>query len=613
MTRIPALLCLALGLPGTGDCAAANAPGWSGRLAVTARAVGVDGDRAKYDQHVNLDDGVRLEELVVKRAGAGSGPDHIGVGLFDLGGDPHERIEVSVREFGRYRFDYRRRRSEYVYDDILIPPEDASAEGSTGGDFHRFDFDRVQDQGRVELSVTDRAAVEASYDRYRKRGDSTTVLDVEREEFAMEQPLRESLRIAALGLRYRFDAATLVITERYREYDNDGSIFLPGFSAGSDPEAPAELARFTLEKPVGHDSREHVLQLRVQPDARSELDVNVTRADLDGSHRARERALGTTFAGEPLERDTTGGGDLNRDTTVVDVHGRYAVTERVRLVAGLRYRDLDQRGTVTFGATSDHSDWTLRSTALELGVEASLTPALRASAGWTGERRKQRYRLEAEPTQRVDEQTGHDGYFVDLSWSPIRGLGLELMVEDASIDDAFTLTSATDRRRYRAQARYRWGEAWSVAASHRHTERRNGNTGWEARHRHSELRLSYTAPRLLLSLGAVRVTTDRDITQSVFNLVRRRVFDIDYESRADFLDAAASWQVTDRLRLGGGARHYRNDGSFEVDRDDLEAHAELGFAGGYAVRIGYRSIDYQEADLESYDAHLTELSLRKRW
>ncbi len=613
MTRVPTLLPLTLGLLGTGDCAAAQAPGWSGRVAVTARAVDVDGDRAKYDQHVNLDDGVRLQELVVERAGSGSGPDRIDIGLFNLGGDPHERIEVSVREFGRYRFDYRRRRSEYVYEDVLVRPEDASAEGSTGGDFRRFDFDRVQDQGRVELAITDRAAVEASYDRYRKRGDSTTMLDVEREEFAMEKPIRETLQIAALGVRYRSDTATLVLTERYREYEDDGSIFLPGFSAGSDPEAPAELARFTLEQPVSHDSWEHVLQLRAQPGERTEFAVHVTRADLDGSHRARERSQGTTFAGEPFQRDTIGGGDLDRDTTVLDAHGRYAVTDRVRLVAGVRHRDLDQGGSVAFGEVIDRSDWTLRSTALELGLEASLTPALRASAGWTGERRQQRYRLEGEPPERVDEDTDHHGYFADVSWSPSRTLDLELMAEDASIDDAFTLTSATDRRGYRVGARYRWGEAWSIAASHRHTEGRNEDSSWKLRHRHSELRLHYTAPSLLLSLGAARVTTDRDITQSVFNFVRRRVFDIDYESRATFLDAAASWQATDRLRLGGSARHYRNDGSFEVDRDDLEAHAELGFAGGYAVRLGYRSIDYQEADLESYGAHLTELTLRKRW
>ena len=55
---------------------------------------------------------------------------------------PVRDIHFGVRKYGAYHLRLDRRRSEYFYDDTILPATLASFSGSTGGDFHRFDFER---------------------------------------------------------------------------------------------------------------------------------------------------------------------------------------------------------------------------------------------------------------------------------------------------------------------------------------------------------------------------------------------------------------------------------------------------------------------------------------
>lgn len=590
---------------------AATQPGWRGEIAVGAREVSVSGDRAKYDQHVNLGSGLRLEELLLERQGGLRGPDRISIALHNFGGEPNERISVQVRQHGRYRFDYRRQRSEYLYEDLLILPEEADATKSTGGDFHHFDVDRVSDRARLDLDLSDRAALELAYDRYRKTGDSTTVFAIEREEFELDKPVDETLQIASLGVRYRWDKVTLLLTERYREHDNDATVWLPGFSSGSSPSAPATLDAYTLVQPLSYGSHEHVVQIKARPGPRTELQVQAMRTDLDGRHRARESAVGTTFTGAPLRRDVAGGGSLKRDTELLDLDGRFTVSDRLSVVAGARRHELDQRGTVSFDALDDTRDWTLRTTTLELGLEADLARHWRLTAGWLNERHKQAF--VAGTGTEVDTDTRHDGYYADLVWRPSRALRVTLAAERSRVDDPLSPTAATDRERYRLRARYRWNDAWSLLASHQLVRHDNDDTGWDARDRHTEVRLEYASPSLLVSLGAADIDRDRSIAQLVRTPIRAILFDIDYDSDASFYDAAFAWRAGARLTFGGSVRRYRNDGSFSVSRDDGRGYVAFELDTAHQLSMGFRRIDFREGGIEHYDADIVDLSLRRRW
>ena len=73
----------------------------------------------------------------------------------------------------------------------------------------------------------------------------------------------------------------------------------------------------------------------------------------------------------------------------------------------------------------------------------------------------------------------------------------------------------------------------------------------------------------------------------------------------------------DRQGFGGGeqARWYDNSGSFAVTTRDLSAFLEFGFGRGFVVHLGYRDVDYNEAeqDWDDYRAKIAEASIGYRW
>ena len=118
--------------------------------------------------------------------------DRIELDMSNLGGDPFETVRVSVQKFGSYSLEYDRRKSSYFYDDTL----EMSGPGDPGTiavpDHHRFDFDRVRDTVGFSLNLSRAARLDVGFDRFTKRGDSTTTLDIQRDEFELERPIDES-------------------------------------------------------------------------------------------------------------------------------------------------------------------------------------------------------------------------------------------------------------------------------------------------------------------------------------------------------------------------------------------------------------------------------------
>jgi len=592
----------------------------SGELQLGWRSVDVDGDREKYRQHLNLRDGPWLPELELAwraedagRESDGWAPERLSLRLSDLGDEPYQHARVELERPGRYRLSYDRSESEYFYDDLLVRPEDASVEGSTGGDYRRFDFERVRDRLSLDLDLSARTELALGYERQRKRGDGTAPIDVSREEFVVARPIDETLDLVEASLAHARESFSVTLTERYRRFDFDSAMFLPGFSEGLDPDGPTSLDTFLLDQPYTLEAFEHELAARYRPTERLTLSGNVVLADVDVSLRAREAASGTDFSGAPLDVLLRGSGDVDQDRRLADVGVTFAVTDRLELFGRVRGTTLEQSASLDF-EPAGAADWDIDGARVEAGVEAVVGPALRLAIGATAESRDVTTRQTvAGVDQREIQDTDADGYFLRLWYRPSRHAELHLGYEDNSVDDPFSVASPTDTSRYRLRGRYRWDNGLSLTASYLATDRENAGSGWHADAERFDVRAGYSGARLSLSAGVGRTDISRSIDALVLAGTREALFDIDYLARADTVDAAVSWRLAGALSVGASFRRYDNGRSFDVDRDDWRAFLAGRLDDRYRWQVEYRGVDFQEGGIEDFDARLVELSLGMTW
>lgn len=589
-----------------------------GGITLGWRSVDVDGDRTKYRQHLNYDDGAWLKNLeldwrAAERPDESWRPDTLALRVSDLGGEPFERSRLTLERTGRYRLTYQRSVSEYVYDDLLIRPEDASIEASTGGDYRRFDFERVRDHAAFELQLAPRTEFALDYRRDRRDGDGTAPLDVSREEFVVERPIDETSQTVAASIAHTGERFSVTWTERYRRFDFDSSMFLAGFSEGLDPDGPTTLETYLLEQPYELEGFEHELSARIRPTQRLSLTGNVVLADVDVSLRALERVVGTDFTGAPLDERLTGRGDLDQQRRLIDIGASYAASDRLALFARVRAAEFEQSAALTY-QPEGAADWDIDSVRLEAGAETALGRTLRAAVGAASESRDVAVRQQAEPfVDAADVDTDADGYFVRLWYRPVRRAELHLSWEDDSIDDPFTLASATSAERLRLRGRYRWPNGLSLTASYLDVDRRNDRSGWVADAERFDLRLAYAGTRLSWSAGAGRTDLSRSVDSLVVGGSRTVPFDLRYGARADTLDVAVSWRITERVTAGGSHRRFDNDRSFEVDRDDWRVFLRGRLDERYRWGLEYRDVDFQEGGIEDFRARLVEVSVGVDW
>ena len=524
------------------------------------REVSVSGSEAKYDEDINLPSGPRLVDATLRFEAAdraGQWPDVIAIDVSNLGAEPYENLRLEIREFGAYRLHAERRRSDYFYDDIIVLPENASITGSTGGDFHRFDFERVRDNVSLDVDLNDRAQLGLGIERFEKRGSSTTTLDVQRDEFELDKPINETMQVWRIGFGYRWDKVALTLEERVSDYENRSELFLPGFSLGENSADPTTLDFFFLDQPYDYRSYEHTARLTATPMPRLQLSFGAVASNLELDAAAEERSQGVGFTGAPFTTDVAGSGGIDRDVTLFDIDGSYTVNDRLQLTAGARRHRLEQAGRVPFGDDQGgQSSWDIDNTGYELGVLFAATPAITVSAGWRGERRDVDVSLTPQmtATSRESRDTDSDGFYTSLDYRPRDNVTLTASVDDASLDDPYSLASPTSSTRYRLRGRYRFDNGLLVTASHSRTKRDNDTSQWADDSEQSDLRLSYASERLMLSVGASIVDLSRDYERLVTGGSRQDLFSVAYAADTSFIDAAVSYRLRDALTIGGNYR-----------------------------------------------------------
>lgn len=593
--------------------------GFSGSFLIGVRSVDVEGAERKFREDYNYDDGPRLFEFRLDLSPAGGiangAADRLFIDASHLGGDPYETMSFGVSKHQAYDFRYDRRVSEYFYEDLILPPELSNVRASNGGDFHHFDFERVHDRADLDIDLTPAATLSFGLDRYTKKGEGTTTLDFSRDEFELDKVIDESLNDYSASFEYAWSKVTLVLEERVRDYTNLYEVFLPGFSLGENPTG-ATLDFFFLDQPYDLTGNRHTARVIARPTARFDV---VLSASLDQSElelEAEERSQGNAFNGAPTSTNFTGEGEIERDVDFFDLDVTYRFTDRLALIGNAHQHDLDQEGDFEFDVVNS-STWEIKTTGFDAGLQFLATPTLTVSGGLALESRDVDFAWANGGTTKAEsEETEREGFFADVAWRPSKAFQLTFAAEDNSFDDPFTLASPTDRRRYRANARYRWENGLFVSGVYQLQDYENDNSGWAADSDRLALRAGWGGDGLDVSLGYAMLDVEREIDQTLFFGNPTPVpFPIAYEADTDLIDGRVRWAVTERWALGGNFRTYENDGSFALAHDDYGAWVEAGFGAGYLARVGYRMVDYDEDafDFDDYDADIAEFAVGYRW
>jgi hypothetical protein len=593
-----------------------STPALSGSASLGVRSVDVSGTETKYKEDINLDDGVRLlgVELRYEPSTSDARVDRLELDAAGLGGDPFETIHFGVRKYGAYDLRLDRRRSQYFYEDTILPAALASVTGSTGGDFHHFDFERLRDTAALDIDVSQATRLSFGLERQTRLGTSTTSQGIERDEFELEKPLDESLNALNVGLRHSWDRVTLVLDERLGDFVNTSELFLPGASPGQNTADTAELQFFMLDQSYDYQSRSHSVRVMADPTAALDLTFGWRREDVDLDMQATESSAGTTFAGLPFTTALDGPAAVSRDLEVADAEIGYLLNDRFRLIGGVRRSTLDQHGDVTFGSSLGSGTWDIATDGYEAGVEIALTARMTLGTGWSSEARTTLSRWTLDATEQLErEETKRDGFFARFALKTEGGLEVTASVEDNSIDDPFALASPSASRRYRAGLRRRWDSGWSVSAGYRRTDVDNDLAGWAADTEQADLRLGFKADRLDLSTGYTSIDASRGVDQLVVGGTRTDLFRIAYQADSALTDFSARWRPGARVAVGGELRAYDNRGSFRLARDDRRVFVTTVVASEYSLEVAYREIDYTEDAFDAYDAGILELALRLKW
>lgn len=588
----------------------------SGTVALGFRSVDTSGAVTKYREDINLDDGVRLFDLAVSyRPATGNGPvDYVDLTANNLGGDPFEAVRIDVRKFGAYKLRLDRRRSEYFYEDAILPAALASITGSTGGDFHHFDFERIRESAALDIELSPATALSFGLERQRREGDSTTTLDIQRDEFELEKPLDESSDAFRFGVQHAWQRVSLIIEESVSTFENTSELFLPGASPGQNTTDQAALQFFRLDQSYDYDSRGHLVRIVADPTDRLDLRALWRLEDVDLDMRAAESSAGTDFASAPFATSASGPAKVRRESKVAGLDLGYRLETRARLVAAVRSTRLDQNGALLFGTDQGTGHWAIDTDGYELGAEIAVMSNLLLAGGWSSESRDTDHAqaLNAVPAGEALE-TDRDGYFLRLLYTSPRSVEFSAAIEDNSIDDPFTLASPSDSRRYKASVRYAWDNGLSLNGSYKRTDVENDTSSWAADTRQADLRVSYGGDAVELSAGYSEIDLARSVTQNVTGGTLQVPFAIVYGADSSFFDVSGRWTAGSRFALGGSLRGYENDGSFPLERDDWRAFVEFDMTDDYTLQLNYRGIDYVEEVFDDYDANIVEIAVRLDW
>jgi len=596
----------------------AQSSDFSGDFLLGFRSVSVSGPGAvsNYKEDYNLSSGARLYNFNLSYSPQNelkSVFDQLNLRMYNLGGDPFETISASLQKYGKYLLQYDRRKANYFYNDL---------NQGDGGlyDLHTFDFDRIRDSGLAKIFLAKQADVYLSFDRYTKKGTGTTSLDINRMEFEMDKPVQEESKEVAVGLNLHFNRYSFVAEERFLNYNNQNSLFLPGYAdGGPEAENPASLYYYFLNQPYDMKSTTSSFRFNARPTDKFFLTASAQISALDMNLDYSEQAMGVTYLDRNFAYSYAGKGDFSRNFQLYELDATYNVSSKLAVIGALRYNNFDQTGTMAGDQVNSTEDYGYETLGFNAGVQYFFSPKLALTLGYRFEDRS----LKNMETADYEFDTIKNGAFGNLRWDVSRVFKLTLDYEHSQYQNPFTLISPSSFDRLRVTAKYQV-KAWSFSGSYLWNNSRTDvfdeNT-WKASGNQFNLRAGYHAGRFNASGGFAYIwakrLADRTVEFPPFWTTPGGSFPwaIYYLQESSLLDVLLSYDFDKNWTLGGYANYFSNAGSWEIRRTTLKAYVQYVFTAGYVAQVGYRYVDYLEKVFGSndYTANIFEFSFGYRW
>jgi hypothetical protein len=577
------------------------------------------GAEYKYKEDLNLRRGARLSSFNLSYAPANGLKkylDRLDVRVLNLGGDPYESISVGLQKYGRYQMQYDRRKSSTFYQDLT------RTDFGTLYDLFTFDFDRIQDSGTAKIWLSKTVQLYFDFNRYTKKGVSTTSLDVQRVEFEFDKPVQEESREAAFGLDLRFNRYSVVLEEKFLDYRNENSYFLPGYAdGGPGPDYPSSLNYFVMNQPYDLSGNRHSLRFTARPFGRLIVSGSGQIYSLDEDLTYSESASGLNYLNRRFLYADSGTGRFDRNMQLAQVDVHYLLFGRFSLVGSVRFQNLDQTGDLTIDGETRSQDFGYRTWGADAGAQYEISSSLIVTLGYQFENRE----LDNLETVDYELDTTRHGGFGNVRWGLSRALKLTLDYEHSGYENPYTLISPTSYDRLRMTAKYQSGPI-NASASFLWNGTKSALgyddiVPFKTNRTQFNLRAGYHAEKFKVFAGYTYLQAKREGERSVeyppsfAGPGGAFLWEILYEGKGSLFDANLSFDLSEALKFGGYALLYSNSGSYEVGRTTLKLYLEYNLRGGLIGQAGYRTVNFREerGKFNDYKANILELSFGYRW
>jgi hypothetical protein len=594
---------------------------FKGGFSVGYRSVSTDGQMNKYKEDINLDSGFRLFNLNLHYTPSGALKkilDRADLYVYNLGGDPFESFSLSAQKYGKFRFKYDRRKAEYFYADMY------EIGGGHLYDMHTFDYVRVMDSGMFKYMLNKNITFFLNFDRYTRKGESTTSLDIDRIEFEFDKPVNEKSTRGSLGIDVHFNRFSLLFEETIIDFENANSYFLPGFEdGGTGASYPSSLSLFYINQPYDLEGNIHSFKATARPFNNLFLSGAVKMFNQDMTLNYWEEAVGTNYLGREYSTGYSGSGSFNRNIDYYDFDLSYLITSKIAVVGAVRYHSFDQSGTFTV-SSAEGARIAFTNLGFEGGLQFQPSSALALTLGYRTENREMDNPEGEVPeliTVTYEESTRQNGLFGNFVWRASQAFNLTFDYQRGTTDDPYTLISPATFNRMRFTAKFKV-KSFNTTATYLHSKSTNDVTadGWESSKNQFSLRAGFHTDALKLFGGFSLIDIKQNAVRSIeyppsWYGAGSFPWIIDYQGKSTLLDASLSWKAAEGWNIGAYVNSYKNSGFWEIDRTMLNVYIEHVFSNGLVGNVGYRYVNFAEASAPTndYSANIIELAFGYRW
>lgn len=587
--------------------------GFSGSFMMGYRSVDIDGMETKYMEDLNLDTGPRLFHLTLHYTPEGKLKklfDRFDMRVYNFGGDPFESFSIDVVKYGKYKFKYDRKKSTYFYNDHL-----------EGHDFHTFDFDRINDNGFLKIWLGPKAHVYMDFNRWTKKGMSTTSLDINRVEFEYDKAIDEDSTDITIGLDYATKGFSIVLEEKIQDYENANSYFLPGYADGGDfARYPSSLYYFTLNMPYDMEGNTHTAKFTARPFKNFLIKGSAQIIKQDTKVSYSEDAAGMDYLGGMFMYSNGGSGDFTRKMNMYDVDFSYILSSKLAVVGAFHYSNFDQTGSFINGAETMPVNLKYETGGGEGGIQYQPSSKFGITLGYRFERRDVEDEVEIE---QENSPTDRSGFFGNVKVKLSKAFTLTADYQNGTYENPFTLVSPTDYNRFRMTAKLKAKEFYARASFlvNKSKNDAEGSTAWESTKNQFNLRVGYHGKVVKFFAGYAVIDVTREGDRMIYYPPAWAggdgtfAWDIMYEGNSGLFDAYVSFSLAKAWGLGGYFNSYKNTGSWELSRSTLKLFLKYACPSGLIGQLGYRMVDFKEKEFgyNDYKANIFEISFGYKW